>query len=88
MKDKLILTAAIGFGAYVVGQMIIFRQIEAISYWEVKGYINGLTRGAGSSEEAYRQLNAWYDYWEPKVWWKGLLDHFYSYGEKRINILY
>ncbi len=78
----------IGAGAVVVGQLIVFNQLDAYSYLHVRGYIDGLMRAAGSELEAQAELDAWRSYWINKVWWKGLVDHFYKYGEGRINALY
>lgn len=78
----------IGAGAVVVGQLIVFNQLDAYSYLHVRGYIDGLMRGAGSKEEAQAELDAWRSYWIDKVWWKGLVEHFYNYGLNRIRVLY
>ena len=86
--DKIILASAIGFGAYVVGNFIIFRQIEAFDYWEAKGYINGLMRGSGDYTTAIANLNQWRDWWMERAWWGGLVDHFYNYGLRRAEELF
>jgi len=86
--NKIVLVSAIGLGAYVVGQLIVFRQIEGIDYWEVRGYINGLVRGSGNRDAALVNLTQWRDFWMGQAWWGGLVDHFYNYGLERIDALY
>lgn len=86
--NKIIFASAIGFGAYVIGNLIIFRQLEGVDYWEVRGYINGLVRGSGNRDTAISNLNNWRDYWYERAWWKGLVDHFYNHGMSRIEQLY
>lgn len=86
--QKLALTVGIMSATYVIGSAIIFRQIEAIDYWEVIGYLNGLMRGSGNYATAIANLNNWRNYWLARAWWKGLVNHFYNHGLQRIHILY
>ena len=86
--DKIVLVSAIGLGVYVVGQFIVFRQIEAVDYWEVRGYINGLIRGSGDRDTAISNLTYWRDWWKGKAWWNWPVDHFFDYGMSRIDELY
>jgi len=86
--NKIVLASAIGLGAYVVGQLVVFRQVEAVDYWEAKGYINGLVRGSGDYSTAVTNLAQWRDWWVERVWWKGIVEHFYNYGLQRANELY
>ena len=88
MWNKIILVSAIGLGAYVVGQLIVFRQIEGVDYWEVRGYINGLVRGSGDYNTAVSNLNYWRDWWTGKAWWNWPVSHFYNYGLQRADELY
>ncbi|RLG13544.1 hypothetical protein DRN69_05445 [Candidatus Pacearchaeota archaeon] len=86
---KEILFAVGGALTYVLINYIIFSQIEGADYFEVKGYINGLIRGAGSKEKAKELLDEWYNFWvNRKPFMKPVLDHFYNYGLKRIEALY
>ncbi len=78
----------IGAGAVIVGQLIVFNQLDAYSYLHVRGYIDGLMRASGDGATAQAELDAWRSYWIDKVWWKGLVDHFYNYGLNRIGVLY
>ena len=82
--------AAIGLGAYVFGQILLFKpSIDAWDYWEARGYVNGLIRGAGSRDAALTQLTAWRDYWKAqRSWAGGIIDHFYNYGLQGIEYLY
>ena len=81
---------AVGLGAYIFGQILLFKpSVDAWSYWEAQGYINGLVRGAGSSDNALNQLNAWRDYWiAQRGWASSIINHFYNYGLQRIDFLY
>ena len=75
-----------GFGVYVIGSFILFKQLDANDYFEVIGYINGLVRGAGSEERAIELLNNWRDYWlRVRPYLGFLIDHFYNYGLSRIQ---
>lgn len=87
---KLTKIAAIGFGSYVIGNLLLFKlSLDGMSYWEVRGYINGLVRGAGDYNQALDQLNAWRNYWITESPWAGtLIDHFYNYGNKKAVRMY
>ena len=82
--------SAIALGAYVFGQILLFKpSIDAWNYWEGKGYINGLVRGAGSRDAALTQLTAWRDYWTAQRGWaSAIINHFYNYGLQRVDGLY
>ena len=86
--NKIIFASAIGLGIYVVGQLIVFRQIEAFDYWEARGYINGLVRGSGDYSTAITNLNYWKDWWLGQAWWKGLVENLYNYGLQRASEMY
>jgi len=83
-KDLVIITG-MGFGAYVVGSYLIFRELEARSYFELIGYINGLIRGAGSKSEAIMKLADWTDYWlNRKPYLRPIILSIWNYGLSRI----
>ncbi len=86
--DNFVLASAIGLGVYVVGQLIVFRQIEAVDYWEARGYINGLIRGSGDYSTAVANLDSWRAWWMERAWWKGLVENLYNYGLKRATEFY
>jgi len=86
--NKIVLVSAIGLGAYVVGQFVVFRQIEAVDYWQAKGYIDGLVRGSGDYSNAITNLNQWKDWWMGRAWLKWIVEHFYNYGLTRASELY
>jgi len=86
--DWIKIAAAI-FGGYVIGNFIIFRQLDATDYWEVIGYIHGLVRGAGSKEKALQNLVEWRNYWmaeRPYLSW--LIEHFYQHGLYAVDVIY
>lgn len=79
----------IGLGTYVLGGAVFFKwQLEAYSYLDVKGYINGIVREAGDYAKAVATLDKWKNYWYGQGSWKWLVDHFYNYGLDRVQILY
>jgi len=79
----------IGLGTYVFGQAILFKwQLGAVDYWDVRGYINGIVKGAGNYIYAVTALKDWRDYWLSKGSLYTLVNHFYNYGLKRAQILY
>jgi len=82
--------ATIGLGTYVFGQLLLFKtSVDAMDYWDVRGYLNGLVRGSGSREVASGNLNAWRNYWlQQSGWAKPIIDSLYSYGAGRINAMY
>ena len=84
----IILGTAIAGTVYVVGQLIVFRQIEGMDYWEVRGYINGLVRGSGNYTTAVANMNYWRDWYSGRAWWGGLVEHFYNYGLQRADEMY
>jgi hypothetical protein len=87
---KLTKVAAIGFGSYVIGNLLLFKlSLDGMSYWEVRGYITGIVRGAGDYNQALDQLNAWRNYWLSESPWAGtLIDHFYDYGTSKALEMY
>ena len=84
--------AWVGFGGlslYVFGQLILFKQIDAVSYWEARGYINGLVRGSGSYENAIANLDQWKDYWlAQKSWMSFVINNLYNHGVKLVGEIY
>ncbi len=87
--NKVAWAGFIGLGTYIVGGAILFKwQLEAASYGEVKGYINGIVREAGSYDGAITTLDNWKNYWYTQGSWNWLVDHFYNYGIKRTQYLY
>ncbi len=87
--DKVAWAGFIGLGTYVVGGALLFKwQLEAYSYLEVRGYINGIVRETGSMENAMTTLDNWRNYWYDQGSWQWLVDHFYNYGIERAQIVY
>jgi len=82
--------ATVGLGAYVFGQLLVFKlSVDAIDYWEARGYLNGLMRASGSKEMATANLNQWRDFWLAQSGWASLIiNSLYGYGQKRILELY
>lgn len=79
----------LGLGGVVVGQAIVFRGLDAWSYLHVRGYIDGLVRGAGSYTAATSELNMWRDHWmEHRSYLQVVIEHLYNYGIARRDELY
>ncbi len=88
MANALLTAIAIGLGVYVVGQLIVFRQIEAVDYWEARGYINGLVRGSGDYNTAIANLDSWSAWWIERALCKDLVETLYNYGLQRASEIY
>ena len=87
--------ALVGLGGYLAYEYLRengirdMNSLDARNEWDMRGYLNGLMRGAGSQQSAENQLNLWYSYWKdlrPEL--IETLNTWYDYGLMRIKVLY
>lgn len=89
LLEKIAIGGVIGLGAYILGQYAVFRAIDAVDYWDARGYVNGLVKGAGNSTAAMSALTAWKNYWiQRKSYMAFVINPLYNYGLQRIKEIY
>jgi len=87
---EIITTVGLGAGGWIVLNFITFYpSVEAVDYFEVTGYLNGLVRAAGNKAAALQKLDEWWLYHVDRAPWAGvIIKHFYNYGVNRAKALY
>lgn len=80
---------AIVFGGYVILNYLASFRLEAVSLWELKGYIDGLVRASGNAATAVDNLDYWRNYWTERApGMEFIIDPLYNYGLERAAELY
>ena len=85
----------VGVGGYLAYEYLRhngvrdMNKLDAQNEWDMRGYLNGLVRGAGGKPNAEIALGNWYNYWtdlRPDL--ITTINEWYAYGTMRIKVVY